>query len=412
MSEKETVKKFVEFLKSKNYNGDTDKEGKEFNKLSNEFGMDSSFVFDNWPSIEKEMKNNNLKVVKENVMANKDSYATEAKETYATWLRKNTAKLRTEYRNYLDDMKGIEEEPLSFEEWTKESYDNMGAMNESKNGELEALIKIVGGEDNLKNILDDPEEIEKYYDDLYDYYSDEMPYGTAKARTGDPYEWMWNKIFMLLQNKNKNEAWNVEKTDVITLTDKIKDMSPQDKKVYDGLTPEQKKTFDSLLSAIRNPVRENELVEKIEKKLGMEKSEPISEARSLLKDAPDVQDKPKDADDIEPRATADAEKPAEKLSKDEPVSDEEPEAKEEPVADEEPEAKEEPVADEEPEAKEEPKKEVNEGAFSKQHYIAIANILKDSESKEEIVKELVDYFKKDNPRFDNEKFIEYIGISK
>jgi hypothetical protein len=28
------------------------------------------------------------------------------------------------------------------------------------------------------------------YDALYDYYFDDMPYGTKKARTGDPYEWV------------------------------------------------------------------------------------------------------------------------------------------------------------------------------------------------------------------------------
>ena len=32
------------------------------------------------------------------------------------------------------------------------------------------------------------------YDVLYQYYMDEMPYGTAKARTGDPYEWIGNKL--------------------------------------------------------------------------------------------------------------------------------------------------------------------------------------------------------------------------
>jgi len=27
-------------------------------------------------------------------------------------------------------------------------------------------------------------------DKLYDYFVGDMPYGTAKARTGDPYEWI------------------------------------------------------------------------------------------------------------------------------------------------------------------------------------------------------------------------------
>ncbi len=32
---------------------------------------------------------------------------------------------------------------------------------------------------------------------LFDRYGDEMPYGTAKARTGDPYEWLSNKLFQV-----------------------------------------------------------------------------------------------------------------------------------------------------------------------------------------------------------------------
>jgi len=32
------------------------------------------------------------------------------------------------------------------------------------------------------------------YDVLYDYYFDDMPYGTKKARTGDPHEWISNRF--------------------------------------------------------------------------------------------------------------------------------------------------------------------------------------------------------------------------
>jgi hypothetical protein len=59
----------------------------------------------------------------------------------------------------------------------------------------------------LQDILDKyPSEIEdlksggefaeNLFDDLFEYYLEtgEMPYGVAKARTGDPYEWMFNKL--------------------------------------------------------------------------------------------------------------------------------------------------------------------------------------------------------------------------
>jgi hypothetical protein len=32
------------------------------------------------------------------------------------------------------------------------------------------------------------------YDALYDYYFDDMPYGVKKARTGDPYEWVTDRL--------------------------------------------------------------------------------------------------------------------------------------------------------------------------------------------------------------------------
>lgn len=36
--------------------------------------------------------------------------------------------------------------------------------------------------------------IERHYDTLMDLYGDEMPYGTQKARDGDPYVWLANRI--------------------------------------------------------------------------------------------------------------------------------------------------------------------------------------------------------------------------
>ena len=33
------------------------------------------------------------------------------------------------------------------------------------------------------------------YDALYDYYFDDMPYGTKKARDGDPYEWVSDRFY-------------------------------------------------------------------------------------------------------------------------------------------------------------------------------------------------------------------------
>jgi len=38
---------------------------------------------------------------------------------------------------------------------------------------------------------------EELYDDMYEYYAftiNAMPYGTAKARDGDPYEWVTERF--------------------------------------------------------------------------------------------------------------------------------------------------------------------------------------------------------------------------
>ena len=32
------------------------------------------------------------------------------------------------------------------------------------------------------------------FDQLFPYYTDEMPYGTQKARTGDPYQWITEQL--------------------------------------------------------------------------------------------------------------------------------------------------------------------------------------------------------------------------
>ena len=65
-----------------------------------------------------------------------------------------------------------------------------------------AVMKNLGGADKkqLAKILDDKADLsdkasEKLYDKLFDYYSTNgMPYGTASARDGDPYEWIIDQI--------------------------------------------------------------------------------------------------------------------------------------------------------------------------------------------------------------------------
>ena len=48
------------------------------------------------------------------------------------------------------------------------------------------------------------------YQQLYDYYTsigpDGMPYGTAKARTGDPDQWIYHRLESLFVNQAKTHA--------------------------------------------------------------------------------------------------------------------------------------------------------------------------------------------------------------
>ena len=58
--------------------------------------------------------------------------------------------------------------------------------------EYEAVKKILDS-----NNVTDIEEIEyggECFDELMDYYADEMPYGVMKARTGMPDEWIYDKL--------------------------------------------------------------------------------------------------------------------------------------------------------------------------------------------------------------------------
>ena len=59
-------------------------------------------------------------------------------------------------------------------------------------GDYEAVKKILD-EYDIKDI-DDLEYGGMCFDDLLDYFADEIPYGVLKARTGMPDEWIFEKL--------------------------------------------------------------------------------------------------------------------------------------------------------------------------------------------------------------------------
>lgn len=58
----------------------------------------------------------------------------------------------------------------------------------------------------------------------------------------------------------------------------------------------------------------------------------------------------------------------------------------------------------------EQKDNIDESVFSIQHYIAIANIIKNAKTKFEIASESSDLFEEDNPKFMRDKFLQAAGI--
>ena len=59
-------------------------------------------------------------------------------------------------------------------------------------GDYEAVKKILES-NNISNI-EDIEYGGECFDELMDYFADEMPYGVMKARTGMPDEWIHEKL--------------------------------------------------------------------------------------------------------------------------------------------------------------------------------------------------------------------------
>ena len=62
-------------------------------------------------------------------------------------------------------------------------------------GDYEAVKKIL--DRNGITDIDDLEYGKDAFDELIDYFADEMPYGVMKARTGMPDEWIYDKLIDL-----------------------------------------------------------------------------------------------------------------------------------------------------------------------------------------------------------------------
>ncbi len=71
--------------------------------------------------------------------------------------------------------------------------------------EYEAIKKIL--DSNHITDIDDIEYGGECFDELMDYFADEMPYGVKKARTGMPDEWIHDKLIDLGFDKEEQFDW-------------------------------------------------------------------------------------------------------------------------------------------------------------------------------------------------------------
>lgn len=68
--------------------------------------------------------------------------------------------------------------------------------------EYEEVVAIIGQE-ALQGFMDKDELPDDLYDKLFEEYyvnCEDMPYGTKKARDGDPYQWMYDRLRMIVQD--------------------------------------------------------------------------------------------------------------------------------------------------------------------------------------------------------------------
>lgn len=71
------------------------------------------------------------------------------------------------------------------------------------------VIDALGGLEPLKAIVDAGELTDDQYEILFPIYQPEMPYGTQKARTGDPYTFISDRledlVFRLIEKEKIHE---------------------------------------------------------------------------------------------------------------------------------------------------------------------------------------------------------------
>ena len=124
--------------------------------------------------------------------------------------KKDDKEDKVEEKKAKPDFADIDGDGDKKETMKKAAKDKKEKANESIDEGFEAdEVKAILAKHGVSSI-DDMELDGELYQDLFDYYSDEMPYGTQKARDGDPMDWIITRLDDLGMVESTSEQKNSE----------------------------------------------------------------------------------------------------------------------------------------------------------------------------------------------------------
>ena len=127
--------------------------------------------------------------------------------------KKDDKEDKVEEKKAKPDFADIDGDGDKKETMKKAAKDKKEKANESIDEGFEAdEVKAILAKHGVSSI-DDMELDGELYQDLFDYYSDEMPYGTQKARDGDPMDWILSKLDDLGLVETTSEQKNSEEVE-------------------------------------------------------------------------------------------------------------------------------------------------------------------------------------------------------
>ena len=162
--------------------------------------------------------------------------------------KKDDKEDKVEEKKAKPDFADIDGDGDKKETMKKAAKDKKEKANESIDEGFEAdEVKAILAKHGVSSI-DDMELDGELYQDLFDYYSDEMPYGTMKARDGDPMDWILTKLDDLGLVETTSEQKNseeVEDTGLESELDRLRKLANIEK-----ASSEEVEQVDEILPAV------------------------------------------------------------------------------------------------------------------------------------------------------------------